>query len=89
MTPDPPWYATDYPYGGGWLITVGAPWEPGRPERILATARNREVARRIVDDHNRSSGFVSGEQASKAVRTSTAAMVGEAQLGLLAQEGAR
>jgi len=46
------WYATDYPYAGGWLITVGAPWEPGHPERILATARNGEVAARIVNDHN-------------------------------------
>ena len=49
---DPLWYATDYPYAGGWLITVGAPWEPGHPERILATARNAEVAQRIVSDHN-------------------------------------
>ena len=47
------WYATDYPYAGGWLITVGAPWEPGHPERIIATARNAEVAARIVNDHNR------------------------------------
>ena len=87
---DPLWYATDYPYAGGWLITVGAPWEPGHPERILATARNTEVAARIVNDHNRSSGFVSDEQASKAVRTSTAATVGAAQLSMLALgEGAR
>ena len=87
--PGPRWYATDYPYAGGWLITVGAPWEPGHPERIIGTARTEAVAKRIVNDHNRSSGFVSGEQASKAVRTSTAATVGAAQLSLLAQEGRR
>jgi len=68
---DPRWYATDYPYAGGWLITVGAPWEPGHPERILATARNGEIARRIVDDHN-------------AVLPAT---VGAAQLSLLARGG--
>ena len=56
MTPDPLWYATDYPYAGGWLITVGAPWEPGHPERILATARNADVAARIVNDHNATVG---------------------------------
>ena len=77
---DPRWYATDYPYAGGWLITVGAPWEPGHPERILATARNAEVAGRIVNDHNR--GFVSDEQASERVAPRS---VGAAQLSLLAQ----
>jgi len=56
MTPDPRWFATDYPYAGGWLITVDAPWEPGHPERILATARNAEVAARIVNDHNATVG---------------------------------
>ena len=65
---DPLWYATDYPYAGGWLITVGAPWEPGHPERIIATARNGEIATRIVNDHN----------------AMLAAAVGEAQLSLLA-----
>ena len=73
---DPLWYATDYPYAGGWLITVGAPWEHGHPERIIATARNAEIARRIVDDHN----------------AVLAATVDAAQLSLLAhgaQDGTR
>ena len=68
---DPRWYATDYPYAGGWLITVGAPWEHGHPERIIATARNGEVAARIVSDHN--------------ATMRRPATVGAAQLSLLAQ----
>ena len=71
------WYATDYPYAGGWLITVGAPLEPGHPERILATARNADVAARIVNDHN--------------ATVRRPATVGAAQLSMLAAlgEGAR
>ena len=46
------WYVTENQYAGGWFITVGAPWAPGHPERIVATVRPAVVAEHIVADHN-------------------------------------
>ena len=50
------WYVTENRYAGGWFITVGAPWAPGHPERIVATVKAnggfQVVADHIVADHN-------------------------------------